>query len=168
MYEDVNRNGHHDDGEPGIPDQALNIRFRDGSIYQSLSTQENGFKAFNEVFPFFAWMVAEVDYTRFHSTGVTVVVDAGGDASATGSNDYGWQAAAGLPAGLIPPETLNPQPQPDNGGAPYRDESGAGNPVPPARGVPGLHRPEHGHAVGQGALREGRQLHGRRERRPVR
>ena len=60
----LNGDGIHDAGEPGIPDQALNIRFRDGSIYQSLSTDERGFKAFNEVFPFFAWMVAEVDYAR--------------------------------------------------------------------------------------------------------
>jgi large repetitive protein len=128
VYEDTDRDGHHDANEPGMSDQALNIRFRDGSIYQSLSTAENGFKAFNEVFPFFAWMVAEVDYTRFHSTGLTVVVDAGGDASAAGSNAYNWQAQAGLPAGLIPPEVLNPQPQPDNGNAPFRNESGAETP----------------------------------------
>ncbi|MEO8679032.1 MAG: choice-of-anchor D domain-containing protein [Vicinamibacterales bacterium] len=118
------RNGHRDPGEPGMADQALNIRFRDGSIYQSLSTSDSGFKAFNEVFPFFAWLVAEVDYARFHSTGVTVVVDAGGTASAT--ND--WQTQAGLPAGLIPPNVLNPQPQAENGGAPFRDESGAETP----------------------------------------
>ena len=73
-------------------------------------------------------MVAEVDYTRFHSTGVTVVVDAGGDASAAGVERYDWRAAAGLPAGLIPPETLNPQPQPDNGNLPFRTESGAETP----------------------------------------
>ena len=80
VFDDTNRDGIHDADETGIPDQALNIRFRDGSIYQSLSTDRRGFKAFNEVFPFFAWMVAEVDYTRFHSTGLTVVVDGGGDA----------------------------------------------------------------------------------------
>ena len=128
VFDDTNGDGIHQDGEPGMPDQALNIRFRDGSIYQSLSTAENGFKAFNEVFPFFAWMVAEVDYTRFHSTGLTVVVDAGGDASAAGSNAYNWQAQAGLPPGLIPPETLNPQLQPDNGNKPFRTESGAETP----------------------------------------
>ena len=79
VFEDKNGDGMHQADEPGIPDQALNIRFRDGSIYQSLSTDDQGFKAFNEVFPFFAWMIAEVDYTRFHSTGLTVVVDDGGD-----------------------------------------------------------------------------------------
>ena len=100
VFDDINRDGIHQSNEPGISDQALNIRFRDGSIYQSLSTAENGFKAFNEVFPFFAWMVAEVDYTRFHSTGLTVAVDAGGDARAGASNDYGWQGKMGLPPGL--------------------------------------------------------------------
>ena len=101
MFDDTNGDGIHQPDEPGIPDQALNIRFRDGSIYQSLSTDERGFKAFNEVFPFFAWMVAEVDYTRFHSTGVTVVVDDGGDASAAGVERYDWQQQAGLPTELI-------------------------------------------------------------------
>ena len=86
MYDDRNGDGIRQLDEPGIADQALNIRFRDGSIYQSLSTDERGFKAFNETFPFFAWMIAEVDYTRYHSTGLTVVADAGGDATAAGSN----------------------------------------------------------------------------------
>ena len=31
-----------------------------------------------EVFPFFNWMVAEVDFARFKATGATFVVDAGG------------------------------------------------------------------------------------------
>jgi len=128
VYDDRNGDGIRQPDEPGIADQALNIRFRDGSIYQSLSTDERGFKAFNEVFPFFAWMVAEVDYARYHSTGVTIVADAGGDSTAAGSNAYNWQQQAGLPAGLIPPEVLNPQPQPENGGAPFRTESGAGTP----------------------------------------
>ena len=109
-------------------DQALNIRFRDGSIYQSLSTDERGFKAFNEVFPFFAWMVAEVDYARYHSTGVTIVADAGGDSTAAGSNAYNWQEQAGIARRPHSSRSPEPQPQPDNGGAPFRTESGAGTP----------------------------------------
>ena len=128
VFDDANGNGRRDAGEAGMPDQALNIRFRDGSIYQSLTTGESGFKAFNEVFPFFAWMVAEVDYARYHSTGLTVAVDAGGDARAGASNAYDWQAQMGLPSGLIPPETLNPQLQPENGNKPFRTESGAETP----------------------------------------
>jgi hypothetical protein len=132
VFSDTNRDGIHQKNEPGISDQALNIRFRDGSIYQSLSTDSKGFKAFNEVFPFFAWMVAEVDYTRFHSTGLTVVVDGGGDAG-PGSPNYGWRDLAGiqLPDAVknaLPAEAINPQLQPDNGGAPFRTESGAETP----------------------------------------
>ncbi len=112
------------------PDQALNIRFRDGSIYQSLSTDDRGFKAFNEVFPFFAWMVAEVDYARYHSTGVTVVVDNGGDANAPCADAGLARTAAGFPTTFpdVPCNTLSPQPQPDNGGLPFRTESGAETP----------------------------------------
>ena len=128
VFDDVNGDGIHQADEPGIPDQALNIRFRDGSIYQSLSTDDRGFKAFNETFPFFAWMIAEVDYTRFHSTGLTVVVDGGGDIPKTD-----WRGLDGikLPPDVqkdLPAEAINPQPQPDNGGAMFRTESGAGTP----------------------------------------
>ena len=33
---------------------------------------------FDEVFPFFNWLVAEVDFARFKATGATIIVDAGG------------------------------------------------------------------------------------------
>jgi hypothetical protein len=131
VFEDRNGDGIHDANEPGIPDQALNIRFRDGSIYQSLSTDSRGFKAFNEVFPFFAWMVAEVDYARYHSTGLTVVVDDGGDANAPcTTND--WRGfgpgKSGFPTTFpeVPCNTLKPQQQ--ESGLPYRTESGAETP----------------------------------------
>ncbi len=62
----------------GIPGQAVNIRFRDGSVYQSVATDAGGEYEFGEVFPFFNWMVAEVDYLRFKATGVTAMADAGG------------------------------------------------------------------------------------------
>jgi hypothetical protein len=59
-------------------DQNVNLRFRDGSIYQAFPTDTTGFVPFDEVFPFFSWLVAEVDFARFKTTGVTVTVDAGG------------------------------------------------------------------------------------------
>ncbi len=62
----------------GIPGQAVNLRFRDGSIYQSVATDDDGNYEFPEVFPFFNWLVAEVDYLRFEATGVTTLADAGG------------------------------------------------------------------------------------------
>lgn len=83
VFYDANGNGRRDAGERGIPGQAVNLRFRDGSIYQSLATDPNGHVNFEEVFPFFNWLVAEVDFTRFKATGATVHVDAGGPVDLT-------------------------------------------------------------------------------------
>lgn len=79
VFFDTNGDGFPDANETaGIPNQALNIRFRDGSIYQSTLSNSKGEFQFNEVFPFFNWMIAEVDYGRFKATGATITVDAGG------------------------------------------------------------------------------------------
>ncbi len=83
----------------GIPDQNLNIRFRDGSIYQSFPTKADGSYSFPEVFPFFNWMIAEVDFARFKPTGATIVVDNGGAIPP----DQGWT----MPSR----NKLGPQPQ---------------------------------------------------------
>ena len=117
VFDDANENGMRDAGEAGIPEQAINIRWRDGSMYQSSATDGSGFVPFEEVFPFFAWLVAEVDYTRFKATGVTVVVDNGGDTTL----DAAWP---GLVGAELDPQVLAPQPQAENGGAGYRTETG--------------------------------------------
>ena len=78
MFNDLNENGQRDPGEAGIPDQVINLRYRDGSIYSSSTTDTTGYLPFDEVFPFFSWLVAEVDFARFKATGVTIAVDAGG------------------------------------------------------------------------------------------
>ena len=79
VFYDANENGIRDPGESFVfPEQAINLRFRDGSMYQSLPTDNFGEAPLEEVFPFFHWLVAEVDYTRFKATGVTVTVDGGG------------------------------------------------------------------------------------------
>jgi hypothetical protein len=109
---DRNGNGFCEADEPGIPGQAVNLRFRDGSIYQAGGTDDSGTYELTEIFPFFNWMVTEVDFARFRATGATVVVDAGGPVPA----DNGWT----MPSR----NKLNPQPQPDNGGALYRTELG--------------------------------------------
>jgi hypothetical protein len=64
--------------EVGIPEQAVNLRWRDGTMYQSFATDLYGFAPFDEVFPFFSWIVAEVDFARLNATGATVFVDDGG------------------------------------------------------------------------------------------
>jgi hypothetical protein len=109
---DTNMNGFRDPGEMGMPDQAMNLRFRDGSIYQVMATDVNGMAQFREVFPFFNWLVAEVDFMRYKATGATIVVDNGGAVPA----DNGWT----MPSW----NQLNPQPQSENGNLPYRTETG--------------------------------------------
>ncbi|MBI2400849.1 MAG: hypothetical protein HYV23_07335 [Deltaproteobacteria bacterium] len=77
----------------GIPEVPVNLRFRDGTIYQSFPTDLTGFVPFDEVFPFFNWLVAEVDFGRLKATGATVVVDAGGTVNADQGWDYpSWDA----------------------------------------------------------------------------
>ena len=81
------------------PDQVVNIRFRDGSVYQSTTTDASGSYELGTVFPFFKWLVTEVDFARFKATGMTAAADNGGQIPA----DNGW----------ITPSRgkLNPQPQ---------------------------------------------------------
>jgi Bacterial Ig domain len=69
--------------EPGLALVATNIRFRDGSFSNFNSTDLNGFAGFNEVFPLFSWYTIETDTTRYKSTGVHVVYDAGGPTDTT-------------------------------------------------------------------------------------
>ena len=79
VFNDANENGFWDvTGEGPIPEQNVNLRWRDGTIYQAFPTDGEGIAPFDQVFPFFSWLVAEVDFARFKATGATVVVDDGG------------------------------------------------------------------------------------------
>jgi hypothetical protein len=99
VFDDRNENGFPDPGETGVEGQLVNLRFRDGRLYQSTTTGADGSYQFLEVFPWFRWIVAEVDFSRYKATGVTVVVDDGGQIPP----DSGWQ---------MPSEGVrNPQPQ---------------------------------------------------------
>lgn len=90
----------------GLSEVPVNLRWRDGSIYQSFPTDLSGFVPFDEIFPFFHWLIAEVDYARFKATGATIVVDAGGPVNA----DQGWDYPSW--------DKLTPQPQTDESGNP--------------------------------------------------
>ena len=81
FLDDNVQNAHLDSGEIGLTEQAVNIRFRDGTIFQSYPTDSTGFVPFDQVFPFGNWQIAEIDYSRFKPTGVRVTVDGGGDVS---------------------------------------------------------------------------------------
>lgn len=100
VFYDSNANGFRDDGEPGMKNQALNIRFRDGSVQQSTATDDNGDYFFREIPVWFAWLVAEINYDRFKPTGMTAAMDNGGGPVLPGN---GWV----YPSFGI----LNPQPQ---------------------------------------------------------
>jgi hypothetical protein len=78
VFADLNEDGVRQADEPGIPEQNVNLRFRDGTIYKAFPTDTVGFVPFQAVFPFFHWLVAEVDFLRFKATGVTVINDDGG------------------------------------------------------------------------------------------
>jgi hypothetical protein len=96
------------DCELPIPEQNINLRWRDGSVYQAFPTDSEGFVPFDQTFPFFNWLIAEVDYARFKPTGLTVTVDGGGPVL---GGDY--------------PGLLNPQVQSDaDGGGTTRTETG--------------------------------------------
>ncbi|MHC4564668.1 MAG: peptidase associated/transthyretin-like domain-containing protein, partial [Planctomycetota bacterium] len=86
VFLDTDEDGFRDPGEPGIFEQNVNIRFRDGTVYQAQGTDVFGEYALEEVFPFFKWLVVEVDFARYKATGMTAVVDGGGQVQP----DNGW------------------------------------------------------------------------------
>ncbi|MFA5252227.1 MAG: SdrD B-like domain-containing protein, partial [Phycisphaerae bacterium] len=101
VFYDTDQDGFRDPTEQGISGQNVNLRFRDGTIYQAQPTDLSGEYAFEEVFPFFKWLVVEVDFARFKDTGMTAIVDDGGQIQP----DNGW---------VMPSrDKLNPQVQID-------------------------------------------------------
>jgi len=85
VFLDMNENGQRDNEDPeiGLTEQAVNLRFRDGTIFQSFPTDSTGFVPFDQVFPFGAWQIAEIDYTRYWPTGARIWVDGGGPVGAS-------------------------------------------------------------------------------------
>lgn len=86
VFFDNNQNGFKDTGEKGMSGIPVNLRFRDGRVYQSNVTDGNGRVEFPEVFPFFAWQIAEVDFARGKATGITTVTDNGGFINTNGTH----------------------------------------------------------------------------------
>ncbi|BBO85619.1 hypothetical protein DSCO28_61850 [Desulfosarcina ovata subsp. sediminis] len=109
-------NGIWDEGEGPLPDVPLNLRWRDGSIYQTNVTDFEGAYAFDQVFPFFSWLVAETGFTRLQATGVTVTVDNGGPIDPDNLWSFGGQ--------LNPQDQTNPATGPGTETADYRVETG--------------------------------------------
>ncbi len=97
VFLDTDGDGIRGANEAPLSEQAVNLRWRDGSVYQSFPTDLEGFVPFDQVFPFFSWLVAEVDYTRFDATGLTVTVDNGGNVDPA-------QGYGGPYAGILNPQ----------------------------------------------------------------
>ena len=88
VFMDLNENGRKESREQGIFNKTINLRWRDGTVNQSMPTDREGFVPFDQVFPFFAWQIAEVDFLSLKATGVTITVDAGGPI--TPADPWSW------------------------------------------------------------------------------
>ncbi len=89
---DDNKNGIWDPGEIGIPLIYTMIHYRDGHNSNALTTDFDGVANFNETFPLFNWYVVEADSTRYKTTGIHTVYDAGGPADGSPSCGNGTTA----------------------------------------------------------------------------
>lgn len=124
VFRDENENGFREPGELGIPDQAINLRFRDGSIYAGTATDPNGNFSMNEVFPWFRWLVAEVDYARYKATGATNIIDAGGQLFGADNITPVGDAALIYPGTGTSYASMGIRPQIQADGQPYRSDTG--------------------------------------------
>jgi large repetitive protein len=120
LFNDDNQNGFWDVGETNLGAESgpVNIRWRDGTVYQSFPTDFDGLAPFDEAFPWFNWMVAEVGFTNKKATGATVIVDAGGEILDDATHTALFPGFAEIP-GL---GEMRPQIQDD--GLAYRTEVG--------------------------------------------
>ena len=132
VFADANRNGLRDRNpatgewlEASLPNQTINLLWRDGSLYMTTTTDLNGYYEFNEVFPWYKWIVAERSGSDTGKrTGATIWVDNGGRLPV--------RYDPPVPVNFADPSTwyndiLTPQPQPENGGKGYRTVLGATN-----------------------------------------
>ncbi len=124
VFNDLNRNGVRNAGEPGVPNFGLTMRKRDNSLMDrgqtAVSTDANGYYSFEGTYPLgeFGWTVMEAYNDSFYTTGVTYQADnqatpttikgAGVDVSTLniiglgGTMDWGVHAYGTNPAGVDP------------------------------------------------------------------
>jgi hypothetical protein len=135
---DDNRDGVSQATETGIPFLNVTVRYRDGSMANTLFSDFNGTANFNETFPLFNWYVVETDVTRYKTTGIHTVYDAGGPADGTLTT---CQVSATINA-----TKMNPTAPANGTGYPACGTSAIGaymantidaNPLPAALSVPG-------------------------------
>src|SRR4029077_1003068 len=99
----------------GVPLIQTEVRFRDGSMANALLTDFSGTANFNETFPLFNWYTVETDPTRYKTTGIHVVYDAGGPADGSPScGQTGFPTCANSTIGHFLARTYEDNPLPAN------------------------------------------------------
>jgi hypothetical protein len=112
---DDNKDGVSQASEAGIPLLNTTVRYRDGSMANNLLTDLHGIANFNETFPLFNWYVVETDTTRYKTTGIHTVYDAGGPADGSASCGLPGSPACGTSVvGKFLANTYEANPLPGN------------------------------------------------------
>ncbi len=79
VFNDLNKNGKKDPGEPGIANYLVGLRDRDNSEIDRMSvaatTDGSGYYVFERAYPMGSWMVLEAYNDRFYTTGITYQVE---------------------------------------------------------------------------------------------
>jgi len=106
VFEDLNKNGIMDPGEPGVPNYLVVLRDRDNSEIDRMSiattTEMDGYYVFEKAYPMTSWMVLEAYNDRYYSTGFTYQVDNQPQETTIlgGGVDIGFLPVLGQPARL--------------------------------------------------------------------
>ena len=105
VYNDTNRNGVKDAGEPGLPGYGLTLRKRDNSLMDrgttSTSTDPNGYYKFEAGYPMTQWLVLEAYDDLHYTTGVTYQADNQLDPD-TGNPNPTTALGAGVDVSVLP------------------------------------------------------------------
>jgi hypothetical protein len=79
VFNDLNRNGVKDPGEPGVPNFTLTLRKRDNTLMDrgqtAVSTDSQGHYLFESAYPLGEWVILEAYSDSFFTTGVTYQAD---------------------------------------------------------------------------------------------
>jgi hypothetical protein len=79
VFNDLNKNGVKDAGEPGIANYLVGLRDRDNSEIDRMSvavtTNANGYYVFKRAYPMGSWMVLEAYNDLYYTTGITYQVE---------------------------------------------------------------------------------------------
>ncbi len=79
VFNDANRNGKRDAGEPGVPNFGLTLRKRENSLMDrgatAVSTNQSGYYQMENAYPLTEWLVLEAYDDRYYTTGITYQAD---------------------------------------------------------------------------------------------